>query len=456
MALDPRIILGYQAPRIQSPMEGQQQMLSLASLLQQQQMGEMQMADAKRQQAEQQRLADLIRGHTGDDESLGQKIIGAGFLDKGLAVKKGALEAKQAQAKIDNERSQARERALNVYRRQVGTVQGPEAAAALVRAAYEDPELGPVMQRVPLDQALAGIPTDPQKLRQWALGESEGAAKVLELGKPTTYTASSGKTDTVYGYSALDTTPRALTTTQKVMTPGEEATDRRAAATLTEQKRHNTAMEGFRSTEVGRAPAGTYDPERGVLVNTRDATATPVKTADGNPLAAKVPESTKKELASIDAQTAVIDSAIKDVQANPGAFGLTRGLATMAGAVPESLAGRLDSAAERDTRAYVYNVVSKVINERAGAAQSKQELARLRAFLPAETDNAEQVTDKLNSFRGYLADLKAGYQPGKEEPKTMPSPNGPRIPRVATEADYAKLPKGATYLDPNGVQRTKK
>jgi hypothetical protein len=52
--------------------------------------------------------------------------------------------------------------------------------------------------------------------------------------------------------------------------------------------------------------------------------------------------------------------------------------------------------------------VSRVINERAGAAQSAQEMQRLRSFLPADTDNDIQITNKLKGFQSYLADLEKG------------------------------------------------
>ena len=138
----------------------------------------------------------------------------------------------------------------------------------------------------------------------------------------------------------------------------------------------------------------------------------------------KMPEAIRKELASIDAQANIIDSAMRDVKKHPSAFSAARGMATLAGTISESVAGRLDSKNERETRAYVFNIVSKVINERAGAAQSKQELARLRSFLPSETDNAAQVTEKLESFRKYLDETRKGYQSHSGAPQSSGTSGG--------------------------------
>jgi hypothetical protein len=123
---------------------------------------------------------------------------------------------------------------------------------------------------------------------------------------------------------------------------------------------------------------------------------------------AEVPSETRKELTSIDQQRSVIDGALKAVKETPNAFSFARG--AIAGALPygESLAGRFETPEQTQARAYVFNNVSRVINERAGAAQSAQELQRLRSFLPADTDNAEQITNKLKGFQTYLKDLEKG------------------------------------------------
>jgi hypothetical protein len=63
--------------------------------------------------------------------------------------------------------------------------------------------------------------------------------------------------------------------------------------------------------------------------------------------------------------------------------------------------------------------VSKVINERAGAAQSVQELSRLRSFLPAEMDDAKQIQDKLTAFETYLQDSRKAYAGAGGKPKTV-------------------------------------
>jgi hypothetical protein len=170
-----------------------------------------------------------------------------------------------------------------------------------------------------------------------------------------------------------------------------------------------TARAGQAQTEAHfQAGGNQYDPERGVLVNTRTGNASPV-TQGGAPMPARVSDSVKNELAKIDSEAGIINGAIKAVEKTPSAFGFQRGAATLAGTLPESIAGRMDSSDERQSRSYLFNTVSKVINERAGAAQSAQELARLRSFLPGETDSAPQILDKMKSYQNYLKEKRDGY-----------------------------------------------
>lgn len=160
----------------------------------------------------------------------------------------------------------------------------------------------------------------------------------------------------------------------------------------------------------------TNDLDRGIQINSVTGETRPI-TQGGVPLAPKPSAARERELMGIAQQEATVQGALDAVLKTPSAFGFSRGAATMAGAMPESLAGRLDSKDEREARSYVFNVVSKVINERAGAAQSAQELARLRSFLPAEMDSAKQIEDKLTGFQKYLGDMRSGTTGQQSSPQ---------------------------------------
>ncbi|WP_158100939.1 hypothetical protein [Variovorax sp. JS1663] len=173
-----------------------------------------------------------------------------------------------------------------------------------------------------------------------------------------------------------------------------------------------------------------------MLVDQRTGAARPV-TADGEPVGAKPSEAQKKELMSINQQRSIINGALEAVQNTPDAFTFKRGVA---GKLPfgESIAGRMETDAQTQARSYVFNNVSRVINERAGAAQSAQELARLNGFLPADTDSPKQIQDKLKAFNHYLDDLEAGTK------------GAPRAAPGGSERAGAKQAQGG--LDPSGLE----
>lgn len=120
------------------------------------------------------------------------------------------------------------------------------------------------------------------------------------------------------------------------------------------------------------------------------------------PMQAKPSEAVGKEQMSINQQRAIVKGALDAVAQTPDAFGYSAGL------MPESARARMASSDENTNRSYLFNVVSGVIKERAGTAQSASEAQTLARFLPSETDNADIITDKLKGFDKYLTDKEKG------------------------------------------------
>jgi hypothetical protein len=168
-----------------------------------------------------------------------------------------------------------------------------------------------------------------------------------------------------------------------------------------------------------------------MIVNTRTGEATPIM-AGGQPLTPKLGPEQSKDITAINQQKAVISSALQLVKDNPTAFSFVRGAAV---ALPfgETIAGRTETSAETEARSAVFNIVSKVINERAGAAQSAQELKRLNAFLPSELDNAKKIEDKLKGFNKFLEEQEKGTRAPTSKPFTPSTPSTPTA--FTTEAD---------------------
>jgi hypothetical protein len=168
-----------------------------------------------------------------------------------------------------------------------------------------------------------------------------------------------------------------------------------------------------------------------MIVNTRTGDAQPIM-AGGQPLAPKLSTEQSKDITAVNQQRATINGAIDAVQKNKSAFSFGRGVAQN---LPygESLAGRFEKPEDTQARAYVFNNVSAVIKERAGTAQSAQELTRINSFLPATTDNADQVISKLKGFNQYIDDLEKGTRV-----PTSKKPDAPKSNSFASEADVQK------------------
>jgi hypothetical protein len=187
-----------------------------------------------------------------------------------------------------------------------------------------------------------------------------------------------------------------------------------------------------------------YESSEGpLLVNTKAGTATQLMGADGKPLSPKLSSEQSKDITAINQQRATIDGAIADVTKNKSAFSFGRGVAQN---LPygESIAGRFEKPEDTQARAYVFNNVSSVIKERAGTAQSAQELQRLNSFLPATTDNADQIVSKLKGFKQYLKDLETGTR--------VPTSKQQNKEQVSTQDQEALNWANANPNDPRSAQ----
>ena len=165
-----------------------------------------------------------------------------------------------------------------------------------------------------------------------------------------------------------------------------------------------------------------------MLVNTRTGQATPVMSG-GQAIAPKLTADQTTNITSINQQYKTIDGAIKAVDATPNAFSFKRGLAQdFPGG--ETIAGRFDKPEEAQARAYVFNNVSSVIKERAGTAQTPNELQRINSFMPGPKDNAQQIKNKLEGFKTYLKDKEEGTRANPNIPMQSQAPQGQQAPQI--------------------------
>jgi hypothetical protein len=173
-------------------MREQRQDNALARAFRQEQMGQAR-AQAERGNA----LRALQQGLDGkSDEEVVQRMRAAGFVDEAATYETGALErqtkrntVRTGEATAVKTEADAFSSALNQYATLLPRINSPQAAQLWVRSQYEDPRTGKVLQgSIPMEEALAEVPQDPQQLPQWrdrmAMGIAEYRKRLEEQRKP--------------------------------------------------------------------------------------------------------------------------------------------------------------------------------------------------------------------------------------------------------------------------------
>lgn len=408
MALDPSIPLGIKSPRIEldDPLDRAGKSFALQNLMRQGELQQRALTDDEAVRAAYQQAG-------GDSARLRALLQGGGQFKALEALDTRELARRKAEADIRKDTAAAGKSEHDVH------IDRLQRGAALFEFAkdqdsYDQVVRFGIMSGVFDPKVIESFPRQftPQAVEQL---RAAGLTRAQQLQDQR---AREQQAETVRGHTLTAATTRR----------GQDLTDARAREAAERGRWVNDLergiqinmdtgesrpiVQGAAQPSPGPPPMPLATPTAPVVASRPALTLTQPAPAAPRPIAPRTTEAQRKELMSIDQQAKTIEGALRAVAETPSAFSLERGAATMIGPMAESIRGRLDSPKERTTRSYVYNVVSKVINERAGAAQSVQELARLRSFLPAEADNAQQVKDKLEGFQTYLKDLRSGVGAG--------------------------------------------
>ena len=367
--------------------QGQERQNTLAQQAQARQLGDIQLQNALREQQAAAAESEAWKGG-GTPQDVSSRLMAQGLGKQAMAVQKQSQEQKTAQLAQAKTQHELIKGAAN----QVFT--NPQAAVQI---------LTNFSRQTGIDVAddlaeLARVGNDPAKVKDWAAGIAVEADKMLPKFQHMAVPGVGVQTGT--------------TNYKGEFTPGqlykEQMSEAQRAANAIAQQRANTAEQQLKLDRQ----AVTYMPnaEGGV-------TAFPSKLGAGEvprgrtavaggagmlPFAAKPSEAEGKEQMSLNQQRSIVQGALKAISETPEAFGY------VSGTMPESMRGRLASPEENTNRSYLFNVVSGVIKERAGTAQSAAEAQTLNRFLPTETDNADIIKSKLNGFEKYLSDKEAG------------------------------------------------
>lgn len=417
--------LATQEPQgvLQGFMQGQQLRNQLAQQEQQRQLGELQLQNALREQ----RLAgeeEAAYKAAGNDYARLQSEL----MQRGLGKQALAVGAQQAKLRADQ---------IKMHK---DTVELTKTAAQQVMANPQNAAqiLSSFGQRYGIDMAddLAQIQQlggNPDAIRQWAAGVAVQADKLLPKFQEFSTPGGGKQIGTVNPVTGGFT---AMSTMAPQLTPYESA--------RLDQENQRLAQEAtgvvYQEDANGNIVALPSKLKKGEVPTARVAVA---PGGGLQPLAAKPSEAVGKEQMSINQQKAIIKGALDAVAATPDAFGWTTGN------LPEAIRARTATPAENEARSYLFNVVSGVIKERAGTAQSAAEAETLRRFLPVETDNADIIKDKMTAFDKYLTAKEAGTtkkRPAAEAPKY---PGAPSVGTVQQGYRY----KGGDPANPSSWEK---
>jgi len=155
-----------------------------------------------------------------------------------------------------------------------------------------------------------------------------------------------------------------------------------------------------------------YNPNTGV--------ATPAM-MNGKQIMPPLDSGAKTDLRDINRQKTVVAGALQAVKDNPTAFGFKRGAAGSLLPQGEAISAKFEKPEETEARSYVFNIVSKVIHDRAGASQTPSEIAKINRFLPSEYDGPKEIERKLTGFQNFLADEAKGIKT-PFNPQATPTP----------------------------------
>jgi len=422
MPINPNIALGVQPLQLADPMAQYGKVIAIQGAQNQNALNQYQLSAAKRAEETQNMLAraysesvDPATGKIDYNKLTGLVAAGGGGAQL-PAIQKSRIEQETALTTQQKAQTELVDAKLKQARGFLETINpaDPNAPAQYIawhEANHKDPVLGPVLaaRGVTADQSRTRIADAIQKgpaAFAELLNQSKlGTEKFMELNKPQLSTKDVGATLEDRTFEPLTGKITTVSTTPKTKTFADTVAERQAniAAGRLNIERDRLAQEAtgvvYQEDANGNVIALPSKLKKGEVPVARVAVA---PGGGFQPLTGKPSESVGKELLSLNQQKAVLNSAIKYLDKAPEAFGFKRGLQG------ELVGTTLDTPEQIEARSYVYNVVSNVIKERAGTAQTAGEKETLNRFLPSEYDNASEIKAKFTAFQQYLADKETG------------------------------------------------
>jgi hypothetical protein len=403
MALDPNIALGVRQIELPNQLAQYAQLSQIQSAQNQNRMAEMQLQEYERARGEEEGLRNyLAKGDLSTPEARKGLFqfgkTGREYVKSLTEQDTAALTAKNVQSQINERDFGLQKKKLDFAWSSVGSAPTPQEALLKINQGVKDGIFDMKSATAEIQQLQNMTPEQYQQYRvQKVMGILDAKDKLGFMLPKTRDRDIGGVIQTIQDNPAMAGYGQPIVggAVSKTMTPGEAATNARARELLAQ----NATGVVYQEDNQGNVIALPSKLKAGEVPVARVAVA---PGGGFQPLMGKPSESVAKEQISINQQRAIVKGAIDAVTKTPDAFGMTRGL------IGETLGGRMGSSEENEARSYLFNVVSGVIKERAGTAQSASEAETLARFLPQPTDDADVIKDKMTAFDKYLVAKESG------------------------------------------------
>ena len=407
MALvDPNIALAVKPIEIQDPMAQYGKIIAIQNAQNQNRLAGLQMQEYERTRAEEEGTRNFLRGKKLSDP---ETVAGlAAFGKTGLAYAKqiqeqeaAALNAKNTQSQINQRDWETQKKKLDFAYNAIGSATTPQAAIAELTKGVKDGVFDMKSASNEIQQLQNMTPEQYQQYRvQKVMGILDAKDKLGFMLPKVARQDIGGQVITIQDNPALPGygQPIAGGSIKKTATIADNIAQQRLGIERDRLAQEATGVV-YQEDANGNVIALPSKLKKGEVPVARVAVA---PGGGFQPLTGKPSESVGKELLSLNQQKAVLNSAMKYLDETPNAFGFKRGMQG------ELVGTTLDTPKEIEARSYVYNVVSNVIKERAGTAQTAGEKETLNRFLPSEYDNASEIKAKFTAFQQYLADKETG------------------------------------------------
>jgi hypothetical protein len=164
-----------------------------------------------------------------------------------LELDRGRADIAKTTADAGKVQGETVDSAFKRYRGILDFIDTPQAAARWLQAQYNDPTVGPILQAIrPYEEAVQGIPANPQQYAQWRVQAGVGMEKVQQWAKERELAAQQSET-TRRGQDMTAATARAG---QAVTVRGQNMADARAKESNTTQRELLVQEKGLKVAEM--------------------------------------------------------------------------------------------------------------------------------------------------------------------------------------------------------------